>query len=117
MDAQTNAKYQFPIKYDDIIGEIEFAIVEKEGVYYLSDQEKTIAYLDKVFELSEPDVIKNLVAIMKHMGAVKKGDEILIELVDWDNNRDFENSSILKETKYRLFSCVSFMNNMKIFYV
>jgi len=109
-------KYQLPLKYDN--GPLyEFALVCRDGKYFLTDQGNTFEQLDKVFELKEPDVIKNLVAILKHFKVNKINDEFLIEITDWDNDTNSEVSKGLAEAKYRLFACISFMERMKIFYV
>jgi len=75
--------------------------------FYLSDEGATIAELDRIFELSEPDVIKNLVAILKQYGCKKVGKNITIECTPKD---------IHVKMSY-LIQAISFMLNMKIFYV
>ena len=107
-------KYQYP----DINGEqYEFALVMKGEDILISDQGKTIERLDQLFELSEPDVIKNLVAIIKQCGAIKQGKEIVIKIEEWNGNTNEEENEALKKARLALFGCVSFMLNMKIFYV
>jgi len=77
------------------------------NTFYLSDEGATIAELDRIFELSEPDVIKNLVAILKQYGCKKVGKNITIECTPKD---------IHVKMSY-LVQAISFMLNMKIFYV
>jgi len=112
-------RYLFPTSYGDKEEtEVEILLVEKDdGGIYLTDQGKTINVLDKIFELGEPDVIKNLVAILRHYNAKKVGKEIIIELTTWRDNPNEEENNELKEAVYRLFNSLMFMANMKIFYV
>jgi len=107
--------YAFPIRYykpDDII-EYEFVLIEKDGKYFISDQGRTLKMLDEVFELSEPDVQKNLKSIMKVCRVLKKENknDFLVEI------NSSENSAEKEEAKHRLLECVSFMDTMRIFYV
>jgi hypothetical protein len=89
-------------------GELYKILLVKENQgFYLSDEGTTIFELDKIFELSEPDVIKNLSAIMKQYGCRKKGQSITIDCTPDDVH-----------IKYSyLIQCLSFMLNMKIFYI
>ena len=84
---------------------------------FLSDCGKTLKALDKIFELKEPDVIKNLIAILKQYGAIKQGDEFVVKIETWNGNTNENENENLKKGILSLFSCVSFMMNMKIFYV
>jgi len=88
-------------------GMYEIFLMSEKGKFYLSDEGATIVELDRVFELSEPDVIKNLVAIMKQYNCMKKGKSITIECTP----KDFH-----IKMSY-LIQAISFMLNMKIFYV
>jgi len=96
----------FPMyKIDGGMYEI-FLMSNKDG-FYLSDEGSTIAELDKIFELSEPDVIKNLVAILKQYNCKKVGKNLTIECTPKD---------VHIKMSY-LIQAISFMLNMKIFYV
>ena len=88
-------------------GMYEIYLVSANGGFYLSDEGATVAELDKIFELSEPDVIKNLVAILKQYNCKKVGKNITIECTPKD---------IHMKMSY-LVQAISFMLNMKIFYV
>jgi hypothetical protein len=104
--------------YPDINGDKYDFILARDGdSVFLSDQGHTFIQLDKIFELGEPDVVKNLDAIFKQYGAKKQGAEVIIELYNWDNNTNENESEVLKKGLLSLYSCVSFMLNMKIFYV
>lgn len=97
----------FPMyKIDGGMYEI-FLVAGGNGTFYLSDEGATIAELDRIFELSEPDVIKNLVAILKQYNCKKVGKNITIDC----NPKD-----IHIKMSY-LIQALSFMLNMKIFYV
>ncbi len=84
-----------------------YLIVSNDGRFYLSDEGSTLKELDQIFELSEPDVIKNLVAILKQYGCRKEGDNIIIDCTP---------KNIHIHLSY-LIQAISFMLNMKIFYV
>lgn len=77
------------------------------GGYVLSDEGSTWDELDRVFELAEPDVIKNLVAILRQYGCKKVGTAIQI---------DCQPTDVHVKMSY-LIQAMSFMLNMKIFYV
>ena len=90
-------------------GLYEIYLVAEGGKFYLSDEGTTYAELDKIFELKEPDVIKNLVAILKQYGCRKQQgtNAFIIECTAQD---------IHTKMSY-LIQAISFMLNMKIFYV
>ncbi len=104
----------FPKLNDD---EYEFALVKSGDRVFLTDKGLTWKRLDVIFELKAPDVIKNLVAILKQYGAIKQGYEFVIDFDSWHDDLDLEDNAELDEIKFRLFACVSFMLNMKVFYV
>ena len=85
----------------------EIYLIANDGQLYLSDEGSTIEELDNIFELSEPDVIKNLVAIMQRYGCKKIGNTITIDCTPED---------IHIKIGY-LTQAISFMLNMKVFYV
>jgi len=109
-------KYQLPVKYNDD-SFYEFALIQREDRYYLTDQGNTLNELDNIFELSEPDVIKNLLAISKQFGVNKVEKEFTIDIFPWSGNVDERENLELRKSIYELYACVSFMLNMKIFYV
>ena len=84
-------------------------LVSEQGKFYLSDEGSTYAELDKIFELKEPDVIKNLVAILKQYGCRKQPgtNAFVIDCTPQD---------VHIKLSY-LVQAISFMLNMKIFYV
>jgi len=100
-------------------------IVDKMGKYYVTDNGETYKYLDNIFELKEYDVVKNMTAIAKvfkkaNLSVEKYGQKeseyyIRVHLKNKENDADFNNE--VEEAKYALISCISFMDNMQIFYV
>jgi len=110
-DIDLQQRYPFPIKYQRTGDGYEFAVIEKDGKFFLSDQGRTYEMLDMVFELKEPDVQKNLHAIMKECGVSWSDNKFLIELHSREDNAELE------EAKYKLLECVSFMDTMRIFYI
>jgi len=107
-------KYSFPNKYRETDECFEFALIKNNNKIIITDQGKTLKMLDKVFELSEHDVAKNLANILKKFRVFKNGFDFSIEI----NNTSVadENNKALNEAKHRLFRCVSFMNEMLLFY-
>ena len=103
-----NAKWAIAFPMYKIGGGLyEIYLVSENGAFFLSDNGTTYAELDKVFELKEPDVIKNLVAILKQYGCKKVGTAFTIDCTPQD---------IHIKMSY-LIQAISFMLNMKIFYV
>jgi len=110
---ETITSYQYP----DLNGDSYcFALKKKGEDVFLTDQGKTLEKLDRVFELTEPDVIKNLDAILNQYCVTKQGNEFIIKFDNWNGNTNENENEDLRKTKLALFSCVSFMLNMKIFY-
>ena len=110
-------KYEFLTNNDPLLNDIEFVLLKNFDAAYLTDQGRTIHELDKVFQLDEPDVIKNLVAILKQYNIKKVGTELIREITTWNENPDINTNKELPSAVSRLFACISFMLNMKIFYV
>jgi Flp pilus assembly protein TadD len=90
-------------------GLYQIYLISENGDFYLSDEGTTYAELDKIFELKEPDVIKNLVAILKQYGCRKHRDTNAF-IIDCT----LENIHIKMS---HLIQALSFMLNMKIFYI
>ena len=90
-------------------GLYEIFLVADNGKFFLSDEGATYAELDKIFELKEPDVIKNLIAILKQYGCRKSqtSNAFIIECTPQDVHVKMS----------FLIQAISFMLNMKIFYV
>jgi len=96
----------------------EFTLIKLNNQYFLSDQGKTYEMLDKIFDLKEPDVKKNLTAIAKECEVVITEDERLVLPLDfWSDSPNDEQKQLLEEAKCKLFTCVAFMDTMRIFYV
>jgi hypothetical protein len=96
----------------------EFTLVKFDSQYFLSDQGNTYEMLDKIFELKEPDVKKNLNAIAKECEVVITEDERLVIPLDfWNDSPNDEQRQLLEEAKCKMFTCVAFMDTMRIFYV
>jgi len=113
-NAEVVDKFAFPKKYFKGLN-YEFSVIKIEERYYISDQGRTYEMLEPVFELKEPDVVKNLAAIAKECAVDNIGNYLRVEIKKWDDDKEKEVQ--IEEAKYRLFSCVSFMDTMRIFYV
>ena len=84
-----------------------FRIQRLDENVVISDMGSTLANLDDVFELSEPDVIKNIVSILRHYNMVKIGGSFIYRL---DPAKD-----IVPQIWH--FICgIQFLYAMKIFY-
>jgi len=81
----------------------------EDGKFYLSDEGATYAELDKIFELKEPDVIKNLVAILKQYNCRRQQGTNAFVIDCTYHDIDIKLSYLIQ--------AISFMLNMKIFYV
>ena len=100
--------------YPDLNGnQYCFALKKRGEDVYITDQGKTLEQLNEIFELSEPDVVRNLETILNQYGVIKQGDEFIVKINKWDGNANED----LEKGKLSLFSCVSFMLNMKIFFI
>ena len=99
----------FPMYMVDGGGMFKIFLVTENDKFYLSDDGTTWEELDKIFELSENDVIKNLVAITKQYGCRKhpSSNAFTIECTPHDVHLKLS----------FLIQCLSFMLSMKIFYV
>ena len=96
----------------------EFSHIKMEGQHYLSDQGKTFKMLDEVFELSESDVKRNIDAILKECNVEKiASNKLIILLPNWDELTPEDQESLIEKVKHILFTCVSFLDTMRIFYV
>ena len=96
---------QFPM-YKTDGGMYLIYLVSENGAFYLSDEATTMRELDKIFELSEPDVVKNISAILRQYNCQKNGNNITIACTSKD---------VHLKMSY-LIQAISFMLNMKIFY-
>jgi len=99
----------FPMYKVDRHEGYEIYLISKNDQYILSDEGSTYKELDAIFELSEPDVIKNLVAILRQYGCKKHrtSNAFYIECTLDD----------LHIKLSYLIQALSFMLNMKIFYI
>ena len=105
-------------------GMYDVYLLSVNNEFYLSDGGTTLAELDKIFELNEPDVLKNLVAILKQYNCNCIEIEKSLELGYVPSNIPLEKSvtipcspdNIHIKMGY-LLQAMSFMLNMKIFYV
>lgn len=109
VQGMTPCKYAInvPMYKVDGGGMYEIFLISDENKLYLSDEGSTYEELDRIFELTEPDVIKNLVAILRRYGCKKIGKNMIMECTPND---------IHIKISY-FIQALSFMLDMKIFYV
>ena len=84
-----------------------FCLRQTEDGLFLSDEGTTLANLDNTFELGEPDVIKNIVSVLKKFDMVKVGCMFVYRI---DTKADVI-SQIL-----RYLQGIHFLYAMKLFY-
>lgn len=107
---ETGKKLRLPFPMFTVEGRLyEIYLVEEDGDFYVSDNGTTYKELDKIFELKEQDVIKNIDAILRQYRCKRHPNT---------NAYIISCSKFDFELKYSfLVQAVSFMLNMKIFYV
>ena len=102
--------YSFPSKYYTGDAHYEFALIEDEnGVLTLTDQGKTYEMLETLFNIDEPNVQKNIMAILAEFKVYLNNKHLIISFKDDGSNR-------LIITQDQLFRCVSLLNKMFLFY-
>jgi tetratricopeptide (TPR) repeat protein len=100
----------YKIKDELIEGELyKIYLISENSEFYLSDEGATYEELNEIFELKEPDVIKNLSAILKRYGCTKQSNTNALTI-----NCTLQD---IHSKMSRLIQTISFMLNMKIFYV
>ena len=114
-------EYLYRLKKDDVEPmrvAYELALRKEDGGYILTDQGGTYALLDDVYELDSPDVIKKINNIMDRCDVFQSKDEFYIKIEgNYENDNSEKIVEAIKEAKYRLLECVSFMDNMRIFFI
>jgi len=104
---------RIPIKYSRTDKYFEFATIKSGNKTFITDQGKTMEMLNGTFLLHESDVQNNLVAVLRNFQIFKNGDDFSVEVRDVGNEDALASN---EEAKYRLLRCVSFMNNLHVFY-
>ena len=82
-------------------------INENDYVFTLTDKGRTRTYMDKIFELKENDVIKNIVSTAKYYGISTKNQKLSLESVS---------ISAFHKDYLRMLYCIGFLDTMRIFY-
>jgi hypothetical protein len=88
--------------------ELVFHVIDKDGDFVLTDNGQTLERLDAIFELTEPDVVKNIKASTDYYGIGMKKMKLVLPM---NLVEDFT------EAYLRMFFCVGFLRTMKLFYV
>jgi len=89
--------------------ELVLYVTQTDDNLILTDKGQMRTYMDKVFELSEPDVIKNIIAVTDYYGISTKNKQLSLELC--------ENEEGFTEGFLKMLYCIGFLDAMKIFYV
>ena len=116
-DGKILKRFTFPRNYCKTGEQYEFVLVSESGKILLKDQGRTVRMLDKVFDLEKDDVTKSLIAILKRYDVVcKEGYDLFIEIDPWNENTDERENPVLNKAIFTLFACISFMEDLRIFY-
>jgi len=121
---QNVKQIEIPLKYSRGNNNYIFYLIVSEEIYYITDKGVTYEKLDEIFELREPDVKKNLHTIIRQYendglilgkyGQEEKQRWIMIKLKNNKTGEEFEQE--LEMAIHKLITCISFMDNMRIFY-
>lgn len=90
-------------RYDEV-----YSIIEKDGKLLLTDKGNTLTILADIFELSKPNIVKNIDTLLAQYNMRKTGNEIVYVL--------FSDISIVTQIM-RYLQGINFLFAMKIFYV
>jgi len=82
-------------------------LVENKGGYVLTDLGHAYEHLENIFEMEEPDVVKNITAATRFFGVELKQKMLGVELHSPEEYR---------QCRIRLERCISFLDAMQIFY-
>lgn len=86
---------------------LELILLEEGGEMVLSDNKSTLKYMNKLYELTAPDVKKCISLIMKAFNFKMRGGEIIASV---------PTAAKLPETILSLMQCCTQMSNMFIFF-
>lgn len=95
-------------KYGDK-SDLVLYVIEREGEFVLTDQGRTRAYMNEVFELHEPDVFINILEVANYYGISTKDKQLSIA---FEKSKDGFTAAFLK-----MMYCIGFLNTMRLFYV
>ena len=96
--------------------ELVLYLVKRDDALILTDKGRTRAFMDKIFELKEPDVIKNIVAVADYYEISTRNKQLSLVIAnmkvsfeDWEEN--------FSEGYLKMVLCIGFLGAMKVFYV
>ena len=78
------------------------------GALALTDNGRTRAFLDEVFELTEPDVVRNILNVSDYYGISTKGKQLSIHIGEKGNE--------FIQGYLKMMYCIGFLNDMSIFF-
>jgi len=84
-----------------------FILLKTEDGLCVSDKGSTLANLDAIFELGEPNVIKNIATILKHFNIRKEGNVF---------SCDVDSSKEIVPQILHFLQGIHFLYTMKLFY-
>ena len=87
--------------------EIILYLIQIDDKIVLTDNGNTYAYLDNIFELDEPAIIKDISAVSNYYGVILENRQLIIEVNSIEK---------ISEEFLKMFYCIGFLNDMVIFY-
>ena len=104
---ETTLEFKIKCRFHNNRKEEVFALQKTEDGLFVSDKGSTLANLDDIFILDTPDVIKNLLTIMKQFDIRKSGNEF---------RSSVDLSKEIPPQIMRFLQGIHFMYTMKVFY-
>ena len=100
--------------YDDQT-ELILYLAKRDDAFILTDKGRTRTFMDKIFELKEPDVIKNIVAAADYYEISTRNKQLSLKIADKEESFEYWKESFC-EGILRMVLCIGFLDAMKIFY-
>jgi hypothetical protein len=87
--------------------DLTFSISQRNDKIIISDDGRTRAYMNTIFELTSSDVIKHILAVTGYYGINTKDRELSLEI----------DAICITEALLKLIYCIGFLDAMKVLYI
>ncbi|MDR0437975.1 MAG: hypothetical protein LBH22_06710 [Bacteroidales bacterium] len=94
--------------YDDQT-ELILYLAQRDDSLILTDNGRTRTFMDKIYELTSPDVIKNILSVTSYYGISTQNKQLSLKIEDVDEN--------FCECYLKMMFCIGFLDSMNIFYI
>ena len=88
--------------------ELILYLVQRDDSLILTDNGRTRTFMDKIFELTAPDVIKNILAVSNYYGISTQNKQLSLKIEDMEES--------FTEGFLKMVFCIGILNTMKVFY-